>query len=287
VIKKIGYLTTLVLIFSFGPLALGVADLPPYYPTSFRQALDEHQDAQKIRRALFEVLSKAHLSTPERPDELSEECPKKSTICFKHRPLDYRVARTQIFGKLHLKGSEGNFTLKDVYCSHELGAKDFPKNQGPGPGRIPSHQVMNTEHTWPQSRFSRKHSKDLQKGDLHILYPVLSGVNSVRSNLPFGEISAVTQNPCKLARRGHTGRGVVAFEPAQEHKGNVARAIFYFSVRYELSIDEDEEEYLRKWAHEDPVDHEERLRNENIFQIQGNRNPFIDHPQLTNYIKDF
>ena len=72
-----------------------------------------------------------------------------------------------------------------------------------------------------------------------------------------------------------------------EHKGNVARALFYFSVRYKMPINADEEEVLRRWHALDPVDADEIQRNEIVFETQRNRNPFIDMPELANYIKNF
>ena len=77
------------------------------------------------------------------------------------------------------------------------------------------------------------------------------------------------------------------FEPPQQHKGNVARALFYFSTKYKLAIDPNEEAVLRKWASEDPVDVEEMHRNDEIEKAQHSRNPFIDFSELINNISDF
>ncbi|RYZ68005.1 MAG: nuclease, partial [Proteobacteria bacterium] len=77
------------------------------------------------------------------------------------------------------------------------------------------------------------------------------------------------------------------FEPPDAHKGNVARALFYFSVRYNIKIDPIEENFLKAWNKADPVDQEESGRNEAIMKIQGNRNPFVDFPELADSIGDF
>jgi endonuclease I len=77
------------------------------------------------------------------------------------------------------------------------------------------------------------------------------------------------------------------FEPPTVHKGRVARALFYFSVRYDIPLDPEEEAYLKKWNAEQPVDQEEITRNEEIYKAQGNRNPFIDYPELASLIADF
>ena len=75
--------------------------------------------------------------------------------------------------------------------------------------------------------------------------------------------------------------------PPIEHRGNVARALFYFSVRYGMSISAVEESSLRSWHMEDPVDEAELERHEQIFSIQRVRNPFIDFPELVEDIDNF
>jgi endonuclease I len=71
------------------------------------------------------------------------------------------------------------------------------------------------------------------------------------------------------------------------HKGNVARALFYFSVRYKIKIPATEEIVLRRWNDLDPIDNAEEVRNEQIYFAQGSRNPFIDFPELANSINKF
>ncbi|NCB38422.1 MAG: hypothetical protein EOM80_06585 [Erysipelotrichia bacterium] len=77
------------------------------------------------------------------------------------------------------------------------------------------------------------------------------------------------------------------FDVRPQSRGNIARAIFYFSTRYAKRIAPSEEEVLRKWHQEDPVDVHEKSRNERVEAIQGNRNPFIDKPEFVNNISDF
>ena len=95
---------------------------------------------------------------------------------------------------------------------------------------------------------------------------------------------------CSASKSGSSNDGGGSddyFEPPTEHKGNVARALFYFSVRYKISIPPNQENYLKRWNDLDPVDDAERLRNEQVYEAQQNRNPFIDFPQLANYIEKF
>ncbi len=200
------------------------------------------------------------------------------------KKLRYEEARKFLFGKLHLEGETEDRFIKDVYCQ-----KKFDKNSKVGEMRIPNSAHINCEHTWPQSRFNRKIDKNLQKGDLHHLYPSEMVANAIRSNHIFAEVEG--KEASSLCPQSHSGVAIdtkiAAFEPPFEHKGNTARSLFYFSVRYKLSIGELEEKYLRRWHKEDPVDDQERKRNNEIEEIQKNRNPFIDFPDAVELIEDF
>jgi deoxyribonuclease I len=221
------------------------------------------------------------------PDEISFSCPSGKT-CFKHSPVSYKVARQHLFGEIHLLGdTTSTYSLQTAYCEKVVTNKDFPANDGLSPMNIPDPKILNAEHTWPQSKFASGFSKETQKSDLNILLPVSSPVNSTRGNHPFGEVVTPTSIPCPLAALGKSAEGSVVFEPADSIKGNVARALFYFSIRYKAKIDPEQEKYLRKWHHQDPVDQEEVERNEMVFEIQKDRNPFIDSPDLVDSVDDF
>lgn len=201
--------------------------------------------------------------------------------------ISYKEARRHLFGDLHLERDEkGQYYVRDKYCKIK-----FTSVHKVGPKRIPDAKYINCEHTWPQSRFNPSYSKSLQKNDLHHLYPVKSNANSVRSNNVFGEvIGKVVSNDCQDSRKGiidYDNDQRKAFEPPEDHRGDVARALFYFSVRYDSPISESEEFYLRRWNKEDPISEVERVRNQRIYEIQKNRNPFIDDETLVDQIQDF
>ena len=73
----------------------------------------------------------------------------------------------------------------------------------------------------------------------------------------------------------------------QQARGNLARAYFYMSFLYRIQIQNSLEENLRAWHFEDPPDKMEEIRNSLIEQVQGNRNPFIDHPEAVERVRDF
>jgi hypothetical protein len=207
--------------------------------------------------------------------------------CYAQRSLGYDGARRVLFGKLFLKSDSNGFFIQDVYCQ-----KKFSSSAQVGPNTIPNQNQLNCEHTWPQSKFSKSYPADLQKADLHHLFPTDSKANSIRGNQDFTDVSSdngdLTQDKCAVSKFGSSATNSNdGFEPPLTHKGNVARALFYFSVRYKISIPKTEEDVLRRWNDLDPVDQDEIDRNNAIFLAQANRNPFIDYPQLVNYISKF
>jgi endonuclease I len=136
---------------------------------------------------------------------------------------------------------------------------------------------MNIEHTWPQSLGA----VGIAKCDLHHLFPADSKANGIRGNNPFGLVS----RPEWEQGGSKTDRDV--FEVRKQQRGDTARAMFYFAVRYGKNIGDAEESTLRRWNKEDPVDANEKKRNDRVQNFQNNRNPFVDHPEFVDRISDF
>lgn len=196
-----------------------------------------------------------------------------------HHSIGYSSARRDLLGDLYLEREDNSYFITDVYCENDY--------KSPGPGRVPNNNVINVEHTWPQSKFGGR-DRGMQKSDLHHLFPTDSQLNSTRGNHPFGEVEHPSKVlKCQISKIGRNSKGQTVFEPPNAHKGNVARALFYFSIRYDLKIDATQEEVLRAWHKQDPVDEEEFIRNEEIQEIQGNLNPFITNPEYVDFISNF
>lgn len=143
---------------------------------------------------------------------------------------------------------------------------------------------FNTEHVVPQSWFN---AGEPMKGDLHHLFVCEPHCNSARSNFPYFDFRVRSESPkkfssyCGTYETGH-------FEP-KYGKGAVARATLYFLLRYPGKIKKSYQKklnisLLKQWHDEFSVDIYEKHRNQAIFEIQGNRNPFIDFPELINKI---
>lgn len=216
-------------------------------------------------------------------DELKEQL--RDQVKKNHIPAEsYGEARSFLFGKLHLEHDNQGYFIEDVYCHLNFGSKI-----GVGNMKIPNSNILNTEHTWPQSKFVH-HERSAQKTDLHHLFPSQNKANSYRANMIFAEVEGNKGlgHNCETSKRGKAeGTNIDAFEPPENHKGNVARALFYFSIRYKAVIGQVEEAYLREWNELDPPNDAEKKRNDLIEDFQGNRNPFIDDPELANKISNF
>lgn len=260
----------------------------PYYGEKFHDELASGISNDELKKSIQFVLRSFHLRVDGSYDQIVNGC--NGQNCYQQISLGYDGARTFLLGTFYLVDQgHGNYAVKDVYCDSIRGESDFRGGNSPSPGRIPDSNIVNTEHTWPQSRFSGRHNKGMQKADMHHLYPTDNELNSIRGNNPFGEV-AQERRPlkCRASRFGRAASGGAdVFEPPASHRGNVARSLFYFSIRYDLAIDSRQEATLRKWAKEDPIDEEEFDRNVEIYKMQGNRNPFIDFQGLEDSINDF
>ncbi|MBS1970789.1 MAG: endonuclease [Bdellovibrionales bacterium] len=268
--------------------AAALTEKIPYYGEEFYSELGAGVTDKSLLMRLKVILKVYHNPHKDGLDTLGTSC--EESGCYQHTAFGYNNARKFLFGSFYLIPDTGSgYGVKDVYCDHNATPEEFSNGGRPGPGVIPDSTVINAEHTWPQSRFTGRYPTDLQKSDLHHLFPTDSEMNSVRGNNWFGEVVKDTKTlKCKNVRFGKPdGGGQDVFEPPREHRGNVARALFYFSTRYDLPIDPRLEAVLRKWHKDDPVDDEERDRNEKIMKLQGNRNPFIDYPELVDKINDF
>ncbi len=186
-----------------------------------------------------------------------------------HQILRYNEATKLMYTKIDIEDG----MLCSVYNSNQCNF-DGEKRQF----------KLNCEHTWPKS-LGAKHYPALS--DLHHLYPAQKDVNNLRGNLPFCEVSSIEWQD-EESKMGTALKGTDnCFEPPKAHKGNVARSMFYFAVRYGKTISKKDEEMLRRWHQLDPVDSKEQRRNNLIEEAQGNRNPFIDFPNFVDLIEDF
>lgn len=199
--------------------------------------------------------------------------------------LTYGAARDILFGTVY----EQNNTLGCVYTGWEV---PLPPGEDPTQAAFQNGMGLNTEHTYPQAKGA---SQEPARADMHHLYPTRVDVNGARGNLPFGEIpdnqtdSWFWQDQ-ELSNAPGSNRDFYSellengfFEPREDHKGNVARAMFYFYTIYRAEAQAADANYfapqratLCQWHQQDPIDAQEWERTFLIAQYQDDKaNPFV------------
>ena len=212
---------------------------------------------------------------------------------------------------------ENDNTILDVYSENPTSSD--PYNFTPQTDECGNYNsegdCYNKEHVIPASVFGDANA-DPMDGDAHNLLPTDGRVNNFRGNYPMGRvddnnletingISNPTQNGSKLGANLDSGYSAgysdIVFEPIDEFKGDIARIYFYFATRYENLItnwsaydmfDDNSNQVfetaflniLLEWHNIDPVSNKEIDRNNAIYDHQGNRNPFVDHPEYVTAI---
>jgi len=157
-----------------------------------------------------------------------------------------------------------------------------------------SDDSWNREHVWSKSH-GFPDIEQLGYTDIHHLRPSDASINSARSNYDFDNGGDIVYDG-DIATNNNLNSGT-SWEPRDEVKGDVARMMFYMDLRYEDGSDQDMPDLrlidevntsgsdfgklctLLEWHETDSVDVQELKRNDDIFEFQGNRNPFIDHPE--------
>ena len=173
------------------------------------------------------------------------------------------------------------------------------------PTNISFGTYMNREHSFPKSWWGGSTATPAYV-DLYHLYPSEAKANMAKSNYPLGEVSGsptFDNNVVKVGPpvNGQGGGARIVFEPNDEYKGDFARTYFYvvtcyqdltWAKNYDWMLVQGDYPTLKPWAislllkwnEEDPVSQKEIDRNEVVYSIQANRNPFIDYPELAEYI---
>ena len=176
----------------------------------------------------------------------------------------------------------------------------------------------NREHTIPQSWWGDGTSN--QGCDIYIVYPTDGKINGMRSNYAYGEVaSGYSQSSGGFSKWG-TGKSITVdgqsystsgtvFEINDEYKGDMARAYFYAVTKWPgVNFGQDSNansffenstsktasnnygfksyglNLMLKWHRQDPVSDWEKTRHNAAEKKQGNRNPYIDHPEYVEYI---
>ena len=160
---------------------------------------------------------------------------------------------------------------------------------------------MNIEHSVAKSWWGGNQNNAYC--DLHHLNPSDANANSAKSNYPLAEIQG---NPTWengvtfIGNATINGKSEKVFEPCDEYKGDFARTYMYMFTCYQdltwkytwMNYEKSTYptlkpwavELLLKWHKQDPVSEKEVNRNNAVYAVQGNRNPYVDYPQLADYV---
>lgn len=161
---------------------------------------------------------------------------------------------------------------------------------------------MNKEHVAPQSWWGSGTTIAVGS-DLFQVLPSEASANSSKSNYPLGKVTGTVSFQNSRMKTGRDAAGELVFEPCDEYKGDFARIYFYVATCYPSvewrdvsgvkcafaqeaypTLKAEFQQLLLQWNEDDPVSEWEKTRQERVYGEQGNRNPFIDYPDLANYI---
>lgn len=194
----------------------------------------------------------------------------------------------------------------DAY-SYNFGQSNVGGNQCGSANQNREGFCYNREHSLPKSYFGGQNATPMSS-DAHFIIPSDYYVNSKRADYNYGEVGATSMeftNGTKIGYSVTPGFSNIVFEPINEFKGDFARMHLYFITRYESQLPSffalnkpdspfDGSTYqgfktwyinmLLRWSAQDPVSQKEIDRNNAVYAYQGNRNPYIDHPEWINVI---
>jgi len=218
-------------------------------------------------------------------------------IIYSHTALSYSA----LWNAFKTTDTDDDGYIIDMYSDY----KYLPSEHGASATGI--GQGYNREHSFPKSWFN---GNTPMYTDLFHLYPTDIRVNSQRSNYPFGVCAGGTRLTTgsytakgRLGTSTYSGYSGTVFEPDDEYKGDFARSYFYMVTCYKDQLPSwpgsNQLDYatngykafstwsinmLMEWHRLDPVSEKEVKRNDAVYSLQKNRNPFIDHPELAEYI---
>ncbi len=230
---------------------------------------NEHRGAYRVDLLAQGRYSMSYYASTENLSGEPLKAALKARLAQGFTQLSYNQARDEMFMVIDNKKANGQGastnTLTCVYTGTTItGFTDRTSAQLMG---------FNTEHTYPQGLFGQALP---MRSDIHHLFPTTEASNSERANKPFG----VVGNPGWQV--GGSKSSASLFEPRDDHKGTVARAMLYFALRYQdyQGFLAGQEAILRQWHQAFPPVAADIARNNRIATAQGNRNPWVDYPQF-------
>ncbi len=216
-----------------------------------------------------------------------------------HAIIDNHTVQSYAYSWIAFRSTDDkpNGKVWDMYSDVPGGVPPYEYTFGIDEGGVGGVEGTgyNREHSWPSSWYGGEVYP--MYSDLFMIYPTDNYVNNQRGSDPYGEVDSPSWTSLNGSKRGncsYPGYSGIAFEPIDAYKGDFARTYFYVTSRYYSedaawpgSAMADGAELmpwavnmLLDWHIDDPVSRKELERNGTIYVLQGNRNPFIDHPEF-------
>ncbi len=253
------------------------------------------------QKTFIAVLMLVCAASSARPDAISDyavgrkDANLKSTLSLHFRPVNKLDTEAQLFDALLSVYTGDDGCVTDIFTNEKvIPYYDFyDENNNVQLSRI-------TDGSWMV--FPEKYMLEAMH-DLYNAAIVKFTAGATKGELPFGEVEEATRREGEMVS-GYAMMGsepIECVEPAAGNKGDIARMIFYAVTLYPMdlwggwggvvcrnnlypTLSEYFAAIYMRWHREDPVDEEERMRNAAISKIQGNVNPFVEHPELAEYL---
>jgi endonuclease I len=263
---------------------------PGYYATV------NTQTCSTLKTVLFDIV-KPTVSNP---------APTYDGICTMYPTTDFKVSdfsSNNVIWDMYSDNPTGPDPYEFEYQVDVDGCGGSGANNPPIPGTTEGI-LYNREHSFPRSWFGGD-VEPMNSDALHI-FPTDKQVNALRGSFPFGKVispTTTTLNGSKIGPNSTTGFSGTVFEPIDAYKGDFARSHFYMITAYEdkvaawqpnkteifngnvyTAFDDWYLLLMYQWHIADPVSAKEIDRNNAVYLIQGNRNPYIDHPEYVNAV---
>jgi endonuclease I len=237
---------------------------------------------------------------------VADPAPTYDGICTMYPTTDFKVSdfsSNNVIWDMYSDNPTGPDPYEFEYQVDVDGCGGSGANNPPIPGTTEG-RLYNREHSFPKSWFGGI-VEPMHSDALHI-FPTDKQVNALRGNLPYGKVTApttTTLNGGKIGPNSTSGFSGQVFEPIDAYKGDFARGHFYMITAYQdkvaawqpnktevfngnsyTAFDDWYLLLMYQWHIADPVSTKEINRNNAVYLIQGNRNPYIDHPEYVNAV---
>ena len=281
-------------------LFVAIAISAEQMPKDYYNAINGKKDAE-LKTALSQIIYPVDWSTmtqtSSKPNYIVAEYKAGNRCKYGTRGINEKHDHLYTWDGFWYTDTQDDGSVWDMYSPYTY----YMAPDSLGAISIPDQEI---EHCFPKSWWGGGSSNvnDAYQ-DLHHLNPANGAANGQKKNYPPGVVTSsenVINALFKIGKNSEYGSFTV-YEPCDEYKGDFAREYFYIATAYENFVWDDKakdyldnssylefkpwlQKVLIEWHRMDPVSEKEINRNNRVCDIQHNRNPYIDYPELAEYI---